>query len=215
MAILRMLRINYIFDKYKTSNFEGDDFLAYLYLTTRSSTNPRYKFVLVSTDKDFTQLLGYDFRILNSHKDLIINERNCKEIYGWSPKEAVDYLCIVGDESDDIKGYKGIGPVKARQLLDKYHSIKEACDDNSEVETSIKGVKIDKKSLKRLYKRNRSLIDLRWFVHKHRTVPVQDYIRYYKNKNIQIGRFQKMCDTYSFKSFMTNEFISVFKNLSR
>lgn len=45
----------------------------------------------------------------------MIHQGNCKGLFGYSPEETVDYLSMVGDTSDDIKGIPGIGPVKARK----------------------------------------------------------------------------------------------------
>lgn len=42
---------------------------------------------------------------------------------GYRPEECVDYLCLTGDRSDDIPGYRGIGEVKARKFLDEFGSI--------------------------------------------------------------------------------------------
>lgn len=64
MKILGMLRISYIFDKRNKTQYEGDDFLAYLIINTYRSDNV----ILVSSDKDFNQLLNKNVRILNPRK---------------------------------------------------------------------------------------------------------------------------------------------------
>ena len=51
MKMLGMLRINYIFDKKKSTVYEGDDFLAYLAIKKFQSE----KMILISSDKDFNQ----------------------------------------------------------------------------------------------------------------------------------------------------------------
>lgn len=74
MKLLGMLRINYIFDKRKSTVYEGDDFLAYLAIKKFQSD----KMILISSDKDFNQLLSNNLRIYNPRKDEMIRMENCK-----------------------------------------------------------------------------------------------------------------------------------------
>lgn len=73
--------------------------------------------ILISSDKDFNQLLSNNLRIYNPRKDEMIRMDNCKELFGYHSHETVEYLAMVGDTSDDIPGFPGIGPVKARKIL--------------------------------------------------------------------------------------------------
>lgn len=75
--------------------------------------------ILISSDKDFNQLLSNNLRIYNPRKDEMIRMDNCKELFGYHSHETVEYLAMVGDTSDDIPGFPGIGPVKARKILDE------------------------------------------------------------------------------------------------
>jgi DNA polymerase-1 len=40
--------------------------------------------------------------------------------FGFEPKHIVDYLALIGDAADNIKGVSGIGPKKALTLVQKY-----------------------------------------------------------------------------------------------
>lgn len=64
---------------------------------------------------------------------------------------------MVGDISDDISGFPGIGPVKARKILDE-----------GRIEKFIAQSK-NKEYLK-IWRRNEQLIDLFWFV---RNIPLE------------------------------------------
>ena len=44
---------------------------------------------------------------------------------GVSPGRVADYLCLVGDAADNIKGAKGIGPKTAAEILGFYGSLEE------------------------------------------------------------------------------------------
>lgn len=198
MKILSMLRIKYIYDKHKLYNYEGDDFLAYLILKKFT----KEKLTLISSDKDFNQLLDKRrVKIYNPRKDELVTEANCKEIFGYEAKETVDYLIMVGDSSDDIKGIPGIGPVKARKLLDEYGSLKEYFTHHNQADQI------------EIYQRNLKLIDLRFFVGTYKLrgrLPS----KMYTSKEIKKDKFKAICIEYSFSSFMTNEFIKPFIELN-
>lgn len=201
IGILRMLRITYIYDKHKISNYEGDDFLAYLYLTTHVTGENKY--LLISSDKDFNQLLGKDLKIFNPRKESIVTEKNCKELFGYDAHETVDYLSLVGDTSDDIPGLKGYGPVKTRKFLDEYGSIENALTKDFK----------ERGLIEKVYKRNQQLIDLRWFITNHPDSKVNDILKFYPNKKIATKRFRNKCIEYSLSSFLTEEFIKPFNEL--
>ena len=192
MKILRYLRINYIFDKNKSYNYEGDDFLAYLVLK-------KDKVTIVSSDKDFNQLISSSVKIFNPRKEQYVREDNCKDLFEYFPDETVDYLSLVGDKSDDIEGYPGMGPKKTRNFLDKYGSIKNYLKDH------------DDEKMKAVYEKNRQLIDLKWYI---KNIPLKSLpIKRYKDKNLKLEKFKEICITYSLASFMTNNFIKVFQEL--
>jgi DNA polymerase-1 len=191
--ILNCLKVPYIYDKGKVTDYEGDDLLAYIVLNKYKNS----KITIVSSDKDFNQLISKRVKIFNPRKEQIIREDNCKEIFGYSPKETVDYLSMVGDTSDDISGFKGIGPVKARTILDKYPSVWKYLDIN---DTNLQ-----------IYKRNIKLIDLQWFIGhvKLNHLPIKRF----KHHTINNKRFREICISYSLSSFMTDMFMLPFKNL--
>lgn len=194
LSILGMLRVPYVFDKRKTTTYEGDDFLAKLALD-RSLEN---KVLLVSSDKDFNQLLTHkNIKIYNPRKETYVTKQNCKELFGYTPEETVPYLCMVGDTSDDISGIKGIGPVKARKIL----------DEESNFWSYVENLPEDKKSI--LY-RNRKLIDLEFFINEFEvSIPLKTY----RHKDIKLKKFKDLCIEYSLSSFLTNEFMKPFDKL--
>lgn len=194
MKMLGMLRINYIFDKKKSTVYEGDDFLAYLAIKKFQSE----KMILISSDKDFNQLLSNNLRIYNPRKDEMIRMDNCKELFGYHSHETVEYLAMVGDISDDIPGFKGIGPVTARKILDEYKSIYKYLEAKPN------------KEYQEAWERNRKLIDLFWFVG---NIPL-DKIPLKRKKTFNYDKFRKLCIEYSLASFLTKEFIKPFKELS-
>ena len=198
MKILRMLRIKYLFDKNNSTGFEGDDLLAYLYFKKISK---ECLVTIVSSDKDFNQLLTTDrVKIFNPRKEEYVRQTNCESLFGYTPYETVDYLSLVGDNSDDIPGFPGIGPVKARKFLDKWHSIAKYLELNADAK------------MKEVYERNKQLIDLKWFVDNH-SLDLDKVLKTYTRRKINYEKFREVCIEYSFNSFMTDIFIEPFKKL--
>ena len=203
MKVCRLLRIKYIFDKDFVCNYEGDDFLAYLAL---KYVPRKSKVTIITADKDFNQLLrGQTIKIYNPRKDQLVYESNCKNIYGYSASETVDYLSLVGDTSDDIPGYSGIGEKKARTFLDKYGSIQSYLDSDDYLRDDPSHGKMQK-----VKDTNQQLIDLKWFVENYPIHPDQLPLRTYENPKIPYDRFKTLCNDYSLSSFLNNVFIKTF-----
>ena len=81
--------------------------------------------VIVSGDKDFAQLVGPHVSMYDTMKDLKIDEAHVKEKWGIEPRKMIDYLAIVGDSSDNVKGVAGIGPKGAEKLLNDFESLED------------------------------------------------------------------------------------------
>lgn len=206
LDILGMLRINYIFDKDNSTNYEGDDFLAYQFYKIYGNKDTK-RVLIISSDKDFNQLLiGRRVKIYNPRKEEYVTEDNCKELFGYTPEETVKYLSMVGDKSDDIPGIKGIGPVKARKILDEYPGHKDW-------ERFINGLSEEDRLI---MDRNNRLINLKWFIDEYpiRRSRRNKPLNFFNEKAIKTKEFKEICIEYSLNSFMTNEFMNTFKNFN-
>ena len=121
--------------------------------------------------------------------------------FGWN---IVDYLSLVGDSSDDIPGYIGIGEKKARAFLDKYGSIQGYLDSDDYMKDDVGHEK-----MKAVKEKNTQLIDLKWFIEHH---PIKDLpLKVYQKNTIPFGAYKKLCIKYSLGSFLDNIFIRTFK----
>lgn len=203
MRVLRWLRIPYIFDKKRETGYEGDDFVAWLRYNKYGDRN-KYVQTIVTSDKDYNQLLSKDVKIFNPRKNELVTSSNCKNLFGYTSEETVDYLCLVGDTSDDIPGVKGYGPVKTRKFLDKYWRVQEALD-KKEVSPEF----ID------IYQRNKQLIDLGWFIDNHRLTNKDIPWHLSKQKDPNWKRFREFCIEYSLASFLTDIFMKPFKEYTK
>lgn len=93
---------------------EGDDIIAWLCL---EYLDPEDKKVIVSSDKDFYQLINdcLFLEIYSPIKRIIIDSTNFEEIVGVDKKDFLKYKILLGDSSDNIRGIYKVGPVKAKK----------------------------------------------------------------------------------------------------
>ena len=125
---------------------------------------------------------------------------------GYSANECVDYLILNGDKSDDIPGYYGMGEVKTRSFLDKFGSIEYFIKQRDE---EFKG--IEKEQLKELYKKNKSLIDLKTALTLYPIKKVP-WVNGCTN-NIRKDRLFMVLDKFNLRSFKIPDFLEHFKKL--
>ena len=80
--------------------------------------------VLISTgDKDMAQLVTDKVTLEDSFKDKPMDVNGVFEKFGVWPNQMIDYLTLMGDASDGIRGVPGIGAKTAAKLLTEYGSI--------------------------------------------------------------------------------------------
>lgn len=185
---------------------EGDDLLYAVW--NKLHEKKAEEIIIHSSDKDFNQLIGKKestvTKVYTGNKQMV-TEANCKSIFNYTPKECVDYLILTGDDSDNIKGYPGIGPAKARAFLDQWGSIKKFLDSKTQS-------KIDRYKLSHIYRDNKVLIDLRHFYIKilpdikNRIQFLYSDPRPEKNPN----QFRKLASKFNMQKLMGNSFIEKF-----
>jgi len=78
-----------------------------------------------SNDFDFIQLVDDYIFILRTYHGVVtkFDKFQVLEKFGISPSQYLDYLALKGDDSDNIKGIKGIGKKRAVSLLTEYGNI--------------------------------------------------------------------------------------------
>lgn len=82
--------------------------------------------LIASADKDLAQLVSDRVRIKSTHPKSDGTVRGPAEVlekFGVYPHQMLDYLCLVGDASDNVKGADGIGAKRAAELLSRYGSL--------------------------------------------------------------------------------------------
>lgn len=107
---------------FRQPGVEADDYIACL---ARHAVNHGMDVIIASSDKDFLQLVSSKIAIINPNdktQTLWTIERVQAET-GVAPEQIVDWLSLVGDSSDNIRGVPGIGPKTAALLLNRFGSV--------------------------------------------------------------------------------------------
>ena len=100
--------------------FEADDIIGSL---ARLCRDHKLEVVIVSSDKDFAQLVDQQTFMFDAMKDQSYDVMGVIEKWGVEPCQMIDYLALVGDSSDNIPGIRGIGPKGAQKLLAEFKSL--------------------------------------------------------------------------------------------
>ena len=104
-SIIKQILEELCIRQYEFENVEGDDIISY-YITAKK---PDEKVVIVSSDKDLTQLISDTVIVYNPRKKVFITKDNAIKEIGVLSENVVLEKMICGDVSDNIKGVKGVG----------------------------------------------------------------------------------------------------------
>ena len=104
-SILQQILDELCIRQYEFENVEGDDLISY-YVKNKKDNE---KVVIVSSDKDLTQLISDTVIVYNPRKRTFITKDNAVNEIGIIPENIVLEKVICGDVSDNIKGVKGVG----------------------------------------------------------------------------------------------------------
>ena len=114
--------------QYEFEDVEGDDIVSYYVKHKR----PNEKVVIMSSDKDMTQLISDSVIIWNPRMSDFVTSKNSVEALGITHENVVLEKMLCGDASDNIKGVKGLG----EQTLVKYFP--EIKSQKTDLETIIR-----------------------------------------------------------------------------
>ncbi len=153
------------------NNTEADDLIAGM---VQRETKIRKR--IVSTDRDFLQLIGPMTDVYAPVKKLVISEANFDEVAAPStssgaaiafPRERyLDYRALTGDPSDNLPGLTGMGPLSAAKLLrlaplDDYFGNPDAVRAALERKSVAVEEAFANGTAREIVERNRMLMDLR------------------------------------------------------
>lgn len=94
---------------------EADDVIAYL--STELSKSKNSKVFIVSNDKDFIQLTNSNISVYRPAEKDFYTPENVVEKFGLPAQNFILYKVLLGDNSDKIKGVKGLGEKKLMKIF--------------------------------------------------------------------------------------------------
>lgn len=100
--------------------FESDDLIGTL---VRQLREQDAHCVIISSDKDFAQLVDDEVVVWDFARDVRYDARAVQEKFGVAPNQIVDLLALMGDSVDNVPGIKGVGPKTAGLLLAHFGSL--------------------------------------------------------------------------------------------
>ena len=106
---------------------EADDIIAYL--THYLSTKKQSKCTIVSSDKDFLQLVNDQITVYSPVIKEHFTPSLVEKKFGLPPSNFILYKTLMGDSSDKIPGLKGLGPKKLFKLFPELSQHKLSLDD--------------------------------------------------------------------------------------
>ena len=115
---------------FEYENYEADDVLGSLALKASREKIPS---VIVTTDKDLLQLVDKCILVFNPAKEVCLDEKKVKEVFGVSPAQVVDVLSLWGDPSDNVPGVPGIGEKTSKMLISQFGTLENLLQHISEV----------------------------------------------------------------------------------
>jgi len=139
---------------------EADDTMAYI----SQQLLPKSDCILMSTDKDFLQLVDDRVKIWSPTKKKLYNKQAILEEYGIHSQNILTYRILDGDKSDNIGGIKGAGLKTVKKFLpgildDQKFTAKDLIEFAEKSDDKIKFLENIKKS-SNLIKRNYLLMQL-------------------------------------------------------
>lgn len=103
------------FPIWTVEGYEADDLIATA--VARTLTIEGTRAIIATADKDLLQLVTDRVLVKRTSDGVLVDAATVKEKFGVTPAQMGDYLCLVGDSSDNVVGAKGIGPKRAAELL--------------------------------------------------------------------------------------------------
>ena len=117
----RFIRLSGI-SQMELEGFEADDIMGTL---SRLAIESGGEAVLVSSDKDFFQLLSDRVVMWDTMKDVVLGPEDIEERFGLEPSRVLEVMGLMGDTADNISGVPGIGEKTAVKLIHEYGSLED------------------------------------------------------------------------------------------
>lgn len=131
----------------KLDDYEADDVIG---TVVRQASSWDITIRIITGDRDILQLLRDNVRVQlpsRNGPDEIYDVARFIEKYGLQPHQLIDLKALMGDNSDNIPGVKGIGEKTATSLLQTYGSLEEIYQHIDEIKGANRQKLLDGKDM--------------------------------------------------------------------
>lgn len=173
--------------------FEADDVAGTM---SRASVENGIDVYLVTSDKDYLQLVGDNVKVLLTKKGVTnikeMDREAIKEDYEITPEEFVDLKALMGDQSDNIPGVAGVGEKTAIKLIKEYHNLDNLYENIDNITGKLKEKLENDKMQAYMSKTLAQIIT---------DIPVEIDFNEYKRVEADGENLMKLYDELEFKNF--------------
>lgn len=113
---------------------EADDVIGTL---TQQALEEQMEVIIFTGDKDLAQLVTPQVTLVDTMKAQSLSVEGIKEKFGIPPRLIVDYLTLIGDSSDNVKGVDKVGPKTALKWLEQYGSLDDIIAHANEIKGKV------------------------------------------------------------------------------
>jgi len=167
--------------------------------------------IIVTGDLDTLQLISPKTKVYTLKKGIsqtaIYGIKEVKERFNLEPWQLADYKALLGDQSDNIPGVKGIGAKTAQQLISKFNSIDQIYKnlDSKEISPKIKKLLKSQKQ-EAFFSKELSLI--------YKDIPIKEKIEDFKFGNFDKNKILNKLLEFGFKSLLSRlSFLNINDNV--
>ena len=188
-------------------HIEADDAIAYI--ANEIFTDPEHKVTIVSTDRDFLQLVNDRITVWSPVKKIMYTPSVMREEFGIDSKNYLLYRALTGDKSDNIVGVNGIG---LKTMIKQFPMMSNA--DEIDVESFVEyATTVDKKyKIHETVAKNKEQIELNYRLMQLKNVDISGTTKMLI-MNLTDAEINKL-DVLSFKRmFMSDKMYTVIKDL--
>lgn len=176
--------------------YEADDVIT---TAAKIAEKNRFKIIIVSSDKDFLQLVDEQICVLKPSigkgEEILFDVPKVLEKYGILPQQIPEFLGLAGDVSDNIPGVSGIGYKSSLQLIRQFETIDGIFGSLDRIRQ--KRLKEKLKQFKEQAFLSRDLVRLRG------DVPIEINVEDFHVGPRQHGRLYELFKKFEFTRFLT------------
>ncbi len=150
---------------------------------------------IVSSDKDFRQLVDDQIKIVDTMNDIIYDRQMVFDKMGIYPENVRAYLSLLGDSSDNVKGVDKVGEKTAVKLLTQYGSLEGVKENAAEI-AGVVGVNIREAIANGNLDKSFELVTLK--LDCMGTLGKKDFIV----KDLDLDRYRDFCEKHNLQAFL-------------